>query len=85
MADVPDMDPRWPSLLVAARVWRASLIPKTSTSTQGAARSLLEAIEALDEPEPACEHPRAQRVFYPDSDRQVCGRCGADLSGQPGQ
>lgn len=50
--DVPDLDPRWPRLLAAARSWQASLIPKTSTSSLGPTNVLLEAIEAFDEEPP---------------------------------
>jgi hypothetical protein len=64
-------------LLAAARVWRANLIPNTSTGLAGPTRVLLEAIEALDDREP-CEHPREKRVFWPDG-RQECGACGEPL------
>lgn len=36
-------------LLAAARVWRANLIPGTSSSTYGPSSALLTAIEALDD------------------------------------
>lgn len=49
MNEVPDLDPRWPRLLAAARVWRANLIPKTSTGTSGPTRVLVEAIDAFDQ------------------------------------
>ena len=49
---MPDLDPRWPRLLAAARSWQANLIPRTSTSTQGPTRVLLEAIEAFDQEPP---------------------------------
>jgi len=84
---VPDMDPRWPRLLAAARAWRAGVIPRTSTGLAAPTRVLLECIEDFDAPE--CDHPRAQRVFnssqyielgYPS---ESCGRCGADLSDRP--
>lgn len=52
MSDVPDMDPRWPRLLAAARSWKANLIAGTSTSSQGPTRVLLEAIEAFDKERP---------------------------------
>lgn len=42
------IDPRWPTLLVAARVWRESLIPGTSTAVRGPTSRLLEAIESFD-------------------------------------
>jgi len=42
------LDPRWTQLLVAARVWRAGLIPKTSTASINAVNALLRAIEAFD-------------------------------------
>ena len=67
-----ELDPKWPQLLAAARVWRASLIPKTSTGTAAPTNKLIDAIEAFDED---CPHPRAQRVFFPDG-REQCGRCG---------
>lgn len=42
------LDAKYLRLLVAARVWRAGLIPKTSTGLQGPTSELLAAIEALD-------------------------------------
>jgi hypothetical protein len=50
--DVPDMDPRWPRLLAAARSWQANLIPSTSTSSLGPTNVLLQAIEAFDQEPP---------------------------------
>jgi hypothetical protein len=84
---VPDMDPRWPRLLAAARVWQASLIPKTSTSVFGPTRLLIEAIEAFEKK--PCDHPRAQRVFHSSEyietgvARESCGKCGAVLTQEP--
>jgi hypothetical protein len=49
--DVPDMDPRWPRLLAAARSWRAQQIPRTSNGIYGPTRVLVEAIEAFDQVE----------------------------------
>lgn len=42
------IDQKYLRLLVAARVWRASLIPKTSTGLAGPTAELLRAVEALD-------------------------------------
>ena len=64
------------ALLNAARGWRDSLIPKTSTAAYRAARTLLSAIERFD-PTP-CAHPRSWHVYYPE-DRTVCGYCGHDV------
>lgn len=50
MTDEP-LDQRWTQLLVAARVWRANLIPRTSSASANAANQLLRAIEAFDEDE----------------------------------
>lgn len=52
MTDVPTMDPRFPRLLAAARAWRATLVPKTSTGMQGPTRVLIEAVDAFDEDTP---------------------------------
>lgn len=49
LTDVPDLDPRWPQLLAAARAWEARLIPGTSTSLQDVTRNLRVAIAAFDE------------------------------------
>ena len=73
MSDVPDMDPRWTRLLAAARAWKATLIPNTSTGTLGPTNVLLDAITAFDEP---CPHPRAQWIFRAGDERIECGRCG---------
>jgi len=70
------MDPKWPRLLAAARVWRASVIPSTSTGIYGPTRGLIEAVEAFDE---ECSHPRAQRVFSANQP-DVCGKCGTTLT-----
>lgn len=72
MTDVPDLDPRWPRLLAAARAWKGGLIRGTSTTTLALATRLVEAIDAFDEP---CPHLRAWRVFLADG-RQECSRCG---------
>jgi hypothetical protein len=48
MTDEP-LDQRWTQLLIAARAWRANLIPKTSTTAANAANQLLRAIEAFDD------------------------------------
>lgn len=77
MADVPDLDPRWPALLAAARVWKASLIPRTSTGVAGPTNNLIEAIAAFDQ---ACVHPRALRAYMTDG-REQCGGCGEWITG----
>lgn len=77
MTDMPDMDPRWPRLLAAARSWRASMIPNTSVGIYGPTRVLIEAIEDFDE---GCQHPRDQRVFSSSGGPDVCGKCGAALA-----
>ncbi len=68
------LDPKWPRLLIAARSWRANLIPNTSSSTHGPAQELLRAIEAFE----VCEHPREKRAFRSDG-HQECGACGTVL------
>lgn len=73
------MDPRWPRLLAAARSWKASLIPRTSTGTAGPTNVLIEAIDAFEAP---CEHPRAQYVFRMGDERVECGKCGAWVTPQ---
>ena len=72
--EVPDLDPRWPRLLAAARSWKASLIPRTSTGTAGPTNVLIEAIAAFDAP---CTHPRDQWVFRAGDELVQCGKCGA--------
>lgn len=42
------MDPRFVRLLAAARVWRASHIPGTSTASLGPTERLLRAVDAFD-------------------------------------
>jgi len=61
-------------LLAAGRVWRASLIPGTSSGLQGPTARLIEALEAFDE----CDHPRGFRVYRQQGDVQLeeCGKCG---------
>ncbi len=59
-------------LVQAARAWRDTLINNTSTGLAAETRVLKEAINAID----ACDHPRAQRVFYPGSTKESCGKCG---------
>lgn len=67
---MPDLDPRWPGLLTAARAWKAGLIPNTSTSILGPARALVAAIEAFD----VCDHPRLAWVFHGDGSIE-CSTC----------
>jgi hypothetical protein len=50
--DVPDLDERWPQLLVAARVWRASIIEGAMIATRVPTERLLDAIAAFDEKDP---------------------------------
>ena len=52
------------------------MIPNTSTGLAGPTNVLIEAITDFDEP---CDHPRDRRVFYPESTRETCGKCGADV------
>lgn len=69
-------DERWARLLVAARAWRGSLIPKTSTGVAGPTAALVEAIEAFDAP---CSHPRLGWVFHRDG-RIECSSCTTILT-----
>jgi hypothetical protein len=70
-------------LMRAARAWRNSLVPGTSTGLAAETRVLIETIDALS----ACDHPRAQRVFthqlgdYGPPPVASCGKCGATLDG----
>jgi hypothetical protein len=68
-------------LISAARSWRGSLVPSTSTALWGPTKNLLEAIAALD-PKP-CDHPRSWRVFRAKSANadEVCGYCGTIVVG----
>lgn len=70
-----DLDDRWTQLLDAARAWRSSLIPKTSTGLAGPTARLIEAIEAFNEP---CAHPRLGWVFHRDG-RIECSSCAKIL------
>ena len=61
-------------LVRAARAWRDTLIPNTSSGLAMQTRVLREAIEAID----ACVHDRQWLVTYPD--REVCAKCGQTVS-----
>jgi hypothetical protein len=69
-------DDRWDELLAAARAWRSTLIPKTSTGLAGPTARLIGAIEKLDAP---CAHPRLGWVFHTDG-RVECSSCGEILT-----
>lgn len=69
-----DLDPRWSDLLAAARAWRDTLIPATSTGTAKPTRRLVDAINAFDQ----CAHPRLAHVFHLDGSIE-CSACTAVL------
>jgi hypothetical protein len=77
--ETPDTDEaRYAVLLAAARAWRTSLIPRTSTGLQPQTSALVAAVAAFD-PEP-CQHERFGRVFFADSPRQECSDCGQPIT-----
>ena len=76
------MDNAYDPLLKAARDWRESIIPGTSSSSYGPMFTLLAEL-AKHDPEP-CQHPREWRVFR---SRKVgtppfeqCAKCAEELS-----
>lgn len=67
---MPDLDPRWTRLLTAAREWKGSLIPNTSTGLARQTRHLVDAINDFDR----CDHPRLGHVFHLDGSI-TCSSC----------
>jgi hypothetical protein len=77
---VPVEQEAFANLLKAAREWRTTIIPGTSSSSFTGMKSLLAALSTLDEQ--PCPHDRQWRVFHfvgTEKPKETCGYCGGVL------